>query len=316
MTEILSALKPTFKTSRWFLLAGFCWLLSGCDFALFNPKGPIAEQEMDLILISIWVMLIVVVPVIFMAIWFPIRYRSGNKKSTYTPNWEHSTLIEVVVWTIPILIIIALGTITYLTSHSLDPRKPIESDKDTMVIQVVAMDWKWLFIYPEYEIATVNEIAIPLDTPVEFLVTSDTVMNSFFIPHLGSQIYAMSGMENRVHLMASEEGVYPGLSANYSGFGFSGMKFSTIATTDQGFEEWIAEVKSSPEVLTDERLDLLRVKTRDVAPMHFASVNPLMFSNIIEKFTGKLFIENGSESGSEADSSDSLSDQNEHTGVK
>ena len=263
-------------------------LLSGCSleqYLLLDAKGPIASQLMWLIVISFLVMLIVVVPVIIMSIWFPIANRAGRKDdSNYAPNWEHSNKIEAVVWAVPILIIIVLGVITYITSYSLDPRKPIESDKEPIVVQVVAMDWKWLFIYPEYEIATVNEIAIPVGTPVEFLVTSDTVMNSFFIPNLGSQIYAMSGMENRVHLMAEEEGVYRGFSTNYSGFGYSGMKFETIATTDEGFLEWIDEVKAAPEKLDEKTLKDLRYKSRDVPARYFASVNPLLFSNIVERF--------------------------------
>lgn len=263
-------------------------LLTGCDFLLFDPKGPIAEEQMDLIILSALVMLIVVIPVLVMSVWFPIKYRANNTKNEYKPNWEHSNKIEAVVWTIPILIIVALGTITYFTSHSLDPRKPIESDKPTMVVQVVAMDWKWLFIYPEQGIATVNEMAMPVDTPVEFLVTSDTVMNSFFVPQLGTQIYAMSGMENRVHLIGDEEGTYLGFSANYSGFGFSGMKFNAMVTSDQGFDDWVAKVKAAPQPLNDENLAALRVKSRDVAPMHFSDVNPLLFSNIIEHYTGAL----------------------------
>ncbi len=270
------------------MLLGSLLTLGACDWALFDPKGPVAAQQSELIIWSALIMLLVVVPVIIMSIWFPIQFRASNEKSDYQPNWEHSNLIELVVWSIPLAIIIVLGTITYKTSHSMDPRTPLESDRDTMVVQVVAMDWKWLFIYPEYEIATVNEMAMPVDTPVEFLVTSDTVMNSFFIPQLGTQIYAMSGMENRVHLMASEEGIYPGMSANYSGFGFSGMKFNAIATDDAGFAAWVESVKQSPNVLTDERFKQLQEKTRDVKPMHFSSVNPLLFSNIIEHYTGGL----------------------------
>lgn len=262
--------------------------LAGCDFWLFDPKGPIAEEQMWLMIISALVMLIVVVPVTIMGVWFPIRYARGKRLEKYSPDWQHSNKVEAVVWTIPILIILVLGAITYYTSYSLDPRKPIESDKPTLVVQVVAMDWKWLFIYPEQGIAAVNELAIPLDTPVEFLVTSDTVMNSFFIPQLGTQIYAMSGMENRVHLMADEAGEYRGFSANYSGFGFSGMKFTTIATDEQGFNAWLDKVRSAPEVLDDGRFNQLREKSRDVAPMHFASVNPLLFSDIIDQYAGAL----------------------------
>ena len=262
--------------------------LSACNYKLFDPKGPIADVQMTLIIVTTLIMLIVVIPVTIMGVWFPHRYRANNTKQEYKPDWEHSNKIEAVVWAIPILIIVVLGAITYITSYSLDPRKPIESEKPTMVVQVVAMDWKWLFIYPEYEIATVNEHAIPVDVPVEYLVTSDTVMNSFFIPHLGSQIYAMSGMENRVHLMASEEGVYPGFSANYSGFGFSGMKFSTLATSEEEFKQWVAKVKTSDNPLSDEALEQLRVKSRDVKPIYYSSVNPLLFSDIIEKFAGAL----------------------------
>jgi len=263
-------------------------LLSGCQFELFNPKGPIAQEQMWLVIISCLIMLIVVVPVTIMGVWFPIRYHHKKTHREYKPDWEHSNKIEVVVWTIPIIIILVLGAITYYTSYSLDPRKPIESDKPTLVIQVVAKDWKWLFIYPEYEIATVNEIAIPVDVPVEFLVTSDTVMNSFFIPQLGTQIYAMSGMENRVNLMASEEGVYRGFSSNYSGFGFSGMKFSTIATSEQGFDDWVNKVKSSNNPLDEEAFAALKEKSRDVPPAYYSAVNPLLFNSIIEKYAGAL----------------------------
>lgn len=282
-------MKLSMHCLRWCLPLLALLFLSGCggdSWLLLDPKGPIAAEEKWLIIISFLVMLIVVVPVIIMSIWFPIASRASRKGGMkYTPNWEHSTAIEAVVWAVPIAIIVVLGTITYFTSYSLDPRKPIESDKDPLVIQVVAMDWKWLFIYPEYEIATVNEIAIPVGTPVEFLVTSDTVMNSFFIPNLGSQIYAMSGMENRLHLMAEEEGVYRGFSTNYSGFGYSGMKFNTYATTDEKFANWVADVRAAPEHLTDEVLKDLRYKSRDVPPRYFASVNPLLFTEIVERFT-------------------------------
>lgn len=273
------------------LLAG-CLLVSGCgEFMLFDPKGPVAEQQQWLIIVSFAIMLIVVIPVLIMSVWFPYKYRSGNTKEEYLPNWEHSNKIELVVWTVPILIITALGILTYITSHSLDPRKPIESDQPTMVVQVVAMDWKWLFIYPEYGIATVNEMAMVVDQPVEFLITSDATMNSFFIPNLGSMIYAMSGMENRLHLMASEAGTYKGMSTNYSGFGFSGMKFNAIASDKTQFDAWVAKVKDSPKVLTDDVFKALQVKSRDVKPLYFNNPNPLLFSDIIEHYTGGLNVE-------------------------
>ena len=274
------------------ILVTGCLLVSGCDeFMLFDPKGPVAEQQQWLIIVSFAIMLIVVIPVLIMSVWFPYKYRSGNTKEEYLPNWEHSNKIELVVWTVPILIITALGILTYITSHSLDPRKPIESDQPTMVVQVVAMDWKWLFIYPEYGIATVNEMAMVVDQPVEFLITSDATMNSFFIPNLGSMIYAMSGMENRLHLMASEAGTYKGMSTNYSGFGFSGMKFNAIASDKTQFDAWVTKVKDSPKVLTDDVFKALQVKSRDVKPLYFNNPNPLLFSDIIEHYTGGLNVE-------------------------
>lgn len=264
-------------------------LLTGCEWRLFDPKGPIASDIMWLLIVSAGVMLLVVVPVTVLGIIFPWRYRKGNTDQPYEPDWEHSTKIEIVVWTIPIIIILILGTITWYTSHSLDPRKPIESDKPTMVIQVVAMKWKWLFIYPEQEIATINEVAMPVNQPVQFLITSDSTMNSFFIPNLGSQIYAMSGMENRLHLMADEVGVYDGFSANYSGFGFSGMKFKTHVLPDEAaFTDWVQTVRNSDDTLDNPRYQELRKKSRDVPPAYFALGNPLLFSDIIDTYSGSL----------------------------
>jgi len=261
-------------------------LLSGCDFLLFDPKGPVAEQQKDLIILSFLVMMIVVIPVFIMTAVFAIKYRASNTKNEYKPNWSHSNLIELVVWSVPLAIIIVLGTITYRTSFSLDPRQPIESDKPTMRVHVVALDWKWLFIYPEQEVASVNELAIPVDTPVEFLITSDSVMNSFFIPQLGSMIYAMAGMENQLYLVADETGVYRGMSANYSGFGFSGMKFKAHALTQADFDAWVTQVRQSPEALSDQRYQQLKEKTKDHPVEYFSSVNPLKFNRIIEQYTG------------------------------
>ena len=269
------------------LLCAAILALSGCELALFDPKGPVGEQAKTLIITSVGLMLIIILPVLFMTIYFPYKYRKGNKNAEYKPHWEHSTKIEIIVWLVPCLIVLALAVVTYLTSHSLDPRKSLGKAEDTLTIQVVAMDWKWLFIYPEQQIATVNEIAIPVNTPVEFLITSDTVMNSFFIPRLGSQIYAMAGMENRLNLMASEEGVFRGMSANYSGFGFSGMKFKTHSVSQQGFDDWINKVKRSPLVLDDKAYKILSKKTKDHAVQHFSDVDPLHFKKTIEKFTGE-----------------------------
>ena len=261
--------------------------LTGCDdYLLFDPKGPVAAEQMDLIILSFLVMLIVVVPVFFMTFWIAIKYRASNKNAEYKPHWEHSNLIEAVVWSVPLIIIIVLGTITYKTSFSLDPRQAIESDQETLRIQVVALDWKWLFIYPEQQIATVNELAIPVDVPVEFLITSDTVMNSFFVPQLGSMIYAMAGMENQLYLIATEEGTYRGMSANYSGFGFSGMKFDAVAKSQADFTSWVENIKLASQPLTESVYSELSVKTKDHPVEYYSTVNPLLFNTIIESYTG------------------------------
>lgn len=278
-------LKPT-------LLTLLFTALTGCEkVALLDPQGPIGVEIRDLIYLSVAVMLIVVIPVLIMSVWIPIKYRASNKNAEYKPDWEHSNKIEAVVWAVPCLIILALAIVTYTSSHALDPRKPLVSDKPTLRIHVVALDWKWLFIYPEQEIASVNEVAIPVDVPVEFLITSDTVMNSFFIPRLGGQIYAMAGMENQLHLMASKAGVYRGMSANYSGFGFSGMKFKTLALNESAFNQWVNKVKNAPVELSDDAYHHLIEKTKDHPVEYFSRVNPLMFNHIIEKYTGPQNVE-------------------------
>ena len=232
-------------------------ILSGCDWVIFNPKGQIGQDEKDLLITAVLLMLLVVIPVIVMTVMFAWKYRA-SVKARYEPNWAHSTAVEVVVWSIPCLIIIVLSVLTWRSTHELDPYKPLVSVKKPITIEAVSMDWKWLFIYPELGIATVNEIAFPLNTPVDFKITSDSVMNSFFIPQLGSQIYSMAGMVTSLHLIANEAGQYAGISANYSGHGFSKMRFTARALAQQSdFDQWVATVKSSQTVLDAERLKTL-----------------------------------------------------------
>jgi cytochrome o ubiquinol oxidase subunit 2 len=257
-------------------------LLNGCDWTLLDPKGQVGLEEKNLIITSTALMLIVVIPVIIMTIMFAWKYREGNKDATYTPNWSHSNKIEIVVWTIPCIIILALGVVTWNSSHSLDPGKPIESTEPPMVIEAVALDWKWLFIYPEQGIATVNEINFPVNVPVEFRVTSGTVMNSFFIPALGSQIYAMAGMQNRVNLIANEAGTFEGLSANYSGAGFSDMKFKATAGTPAEFDAWVQKVKASGQTLNADTYHTLEAPTIKAPVAYYATVTPKFYETIIE----------------------------------
>ena len=259
-------------------------MLGGCDAALMDPKGQIGEEQRTLILTAFGLMLIVVIPVIVMTFLFAMRYRL-SKKARYEPDWAHSTPIETIVWFIPMVIIAFLGWLTWQTSHSLDPHKPLESDAETLEIQAVSLDWKWLFIYPEQGIATVNEVAFPTDVPVHFRVSSGSVMNSFFIPRLGSQIYAMAGMDNDVYLIADEEGVYPGRSTNYSGAGFAGMTFDAHATSRKEFETWVDEVRGSAETLTyPGEYDALADPSRNHPVEYFSDVSPGLYEKIIKSF--------------------------------
>ena len=262
-------------------------ILSGCDWVIFNPKGQIGQDEKDLLITAVLLMLLVVIPVIVMTVMFAWKYRA-SVKARYEPNWAHSTAVEVVVWSIPCLIIIVLSVLTWRSTHELDPYKPLVSVKKPITIEAVSMDWKWLFIYPELGIATVNEIAFPLNTPVDFKITSDSVMNSFFIPQLGSQIYSMAGMVTSLHLIANEAGQYAGISANYSGHGFSKMRFTARALAQQSdFDQWVATVKSSQTVLDAERLKTLEANrnVEEVYPVtYYGHVDNDIFASIVDKY--------------------------------
>ncbi|CAI0710012.1 Ubiquinol oxidase subunit 2 precursor [Serratia entomophila] len=288
-------------------------MLSGCNMVLMNPKGAIGVEQRTLIITAIALMLIVVIPVIFMAFAFAWKYRASNKDAKYSPNWAHSNKIEAVVWTIPIIIIAILGTITWKTTHELDPFKPIVTDKKPMTIEVVSLDWKWLFIYPEQGIATVNELAFPKDVPVEFKITSNSVMNSFFIPQLGGQIYAMAGMQTKLHLIGNEAGKYDGISSSFSGRGFSGMKFTAIVTPTEGdFDQWVAKVKESSNNLNaTSDFNKLAEPSENNPVEYFSSVKPNLFKETIAKFMGDMDMHKGATAHEGMDMSQGM-DMGEH----
>lgn len=215
------------------------------NIAILNPKGLIALKQRDLMLISTVLMLIVVIPVFIMTAAIAWEYRSSNKAAKYTPNWDHNLTAEFIWWGFPFIIILILSVVTWQSSHELDPYKPLESSTKPLVIQAVALQWKWLFIYPEQKIATINFIQIPEKTPINFKITADSPMNSLWIPELAGQIYAMPGMETHLHLIADDLGDYRGSSANISGEGFSGMTFTVRSSTHKDFDEWIKSVQSS-----------------------------------------------------------------------
>jgi cytochrome o ubiquinol oxidase subunit 2 len=209
---------------------------------VLDPKGPIALSEMTLIRNATWLMLIVVVPVFALLFWFAWWYRAGNAKAKYLPDWEHAKMDELIWWAIPFEIVLVLAALIWGSSHALDPHKPFdEAHGAPLIIEAVALPWKWLFIYPDHGIASVNELWVPVGVPLSFKVTADAPMNSLWLPALGGQIYAMTGMTNRIHLLASESGEYAGLSGNYSGEGFADMRFVVHALPAEEFEGWTQE---------------------------------------------------------------------------
>ncbi|MEK7148742.1 MAG: ubiquinol oxidase subunit II [Patescibacteria group bacterium] len=254
------------------------------NMGVFNPKGIIALAEMNLIITTTLLMLIVVIPVFVLLAVFVWRYRASNTKAKYTPDWHSNRALEIIWWTIPIIIISIIAGITWTSSHELDPYKPIVSNVPPITIQVVALDWKWLFIYPEQNIATVNFVQFPKDTPVNFKITADAPMNSFWIPQLAGQIYAMAGMDTKLHIVSNEEGEYAGVSANYSGFGFSGMKFIAKATSKEEFDKWVKEVRQSPNALSLDEYNKLAKKSRNNEVAYYSSVAEKLYTMIIMKY--------------------------------
>ncbi|GJH00576.1 ubiquinol oxidase subunit II [Paraburkholderia terrae] len=251
---------------------------------LFDPKGDIGVQEKNLILIALGLMLLVVIPVIALTLYFAWRYRASNTKAKYAPTWAHSTVIEVVVWTIPCIIVATLAVLIWKTTHSLDPYKPIESNVKPVRVEVVALNWKWLFIYPDYGVASVNQLALPVDTPVDFRLTAESLMNSFFIPQLGSQVYAMSGMQTQLHLIANSAGTYAGRSSAFSGPGFSDMSFDTVVTSRGEFDAWVARAKASPQALDVAAYDSLQQPSRKNPVTLYSNVAPGLFDGIVYQY--------------------------------
>jgi cytochrome o ubiquinol oxidase subunit 2 len=267
-------------------------MLCACHAVVLNPSGDVAQQQRDLLVYSTVLMLIVIVPVMVMTALFAWRYRQSNSAARYEPEWDHSIHLELVIWAAPLLIIIGLGGLTWVGTHLLDPYRSLSRIKPgesmeyaarPLQVDVVALDWKWLFIYPEYGIATVNELAAPLDRPIEFRITASSVMNSLFIPALAGQIYAMPGMETRLHAVANSAGDYQGFSANYSGAGFSGMHFVFRALADRDFAQWLARRRAGGGSLR--RSDYLRLEQpSENEPVHgFAAVDPSLYRAILNR---------------------------------
>ncbi|TFW33729.1 ubiquinol oxidase subunit II [Massilia horti] len=280
------------KTVRRGLVLASLAALAGCNAVVMNPSGDIAKQQAHLIVISTLLMLLIIVPVIILTIAFARKYRASNKDAKYEPDWDHSTKLELVIWGAPLLIIIALGLITWIYTHKLDPYRPLEridhmrpisTSTKPLEVQVVAMDWKWAFFYPEQGIATVNELVLPVDVPVRFKITATSVMNAFYVPELAGMIYAMPGMETELNAVQNKPVKSEGFSANYSGAGFSDMRFGYRGVTQADFDSWVQSVKSGGgELNRTNYLELEKPSIKDPV-RHYGTVEPTLYNLVLNR---------------------------------
>ncbi|MDB5554624.1 MAG: ubiquinol oxidase subunit [Rhizobium sp.] len=254
-------------------------LTSGCGGVL-DPVGPVGAAEKQILLNSVSIMLAIVVPVIIASLAFAWWFRSGNRKAEYLPNWDFSGRIELVIWSIPLLTVVLLGGIAWIGSHDLEPSKPLRSAVTPLRVEIISLDWKWLFIYPEQGVATVNQLVVPTNTPLDLRLTSATVWNAFFIPQLGTMIYTMPGMTTRLHLQADRPGVYDGQSSHFSGDGFPGMRFKVHAVPPESFGGWASDARRTARVLDARSYAGLAKQSSYVAPAIYGAVVPGLFNAV------------------------------------
>ena len=282
-------------------LVGPAALFAGCGLSsahpagamvVLHPAGAVAAQQGHLIVVSTVLMLLVIVPVIALTLLFAWRYRRSNTRATYAPDWDHSTQLELVIWSVPLLIIIALGAVTWISTHTLDPYRPLQrldaarpvaAGMEPLTVEVVALDWKWLFIYPQLGIAVVNDLAAPVDVPITFKITASSVMNSFFIPALAGQIYAMPGMQTELHAVINRAGDYDGFSANYSGAGFSDMRFKFHGMSTGDFERWVQAAKANGRALDRDGYQQLQQPSEHDPVRSYARVAAGLFDAIVDR---------------------------------
>ena len=256
-------------------------ILGGCTEGVLDPKGPIALADRQILLNSLGIMLAIVIPVILATLGVAFWFRASNERARYRPNFAYSGRLEMLVWSIPAMTVFLVGGVAWVGAHDLSPRKPIASAVKPLRVQVASLDWKWLFIYPDQGIASVNRLTIPVGTPVSLELTSSGVMNSFFVPQLGSQIYTMAGMVTRLQLQADHPGTYRGLSAQFSGNGFADMRFNVDAVPAEKFAEWVAAAHTTGPVLDTQSYAALAKPSQAVAPFTYRAVAPGLFSGIL-----------------------------------
>ncbi|MEG3124274.1 ubiquinol oxidase subunit II [Sphingomonas sp. GB1N7] len=257
-------------------------LLGGCAPGVLDPVGPVGAGDRLVLLNALTIMLAIVVPTILATLAFAWWFRAGNTRAEYRPDFTYSGRLELLVWSVPALVVIFLGGVAWIGSHDLDPSRPIASRAAPIRVEVVALDWKWLFVYPDQGIASINRVVAPVGVPVSFRITSATVMNSLFVPQLGGQIYAMAGMETKLHLQADKAGSYRGLSAHYSGQGFSGMTFRMDAVSPDQFAGWVAGAKAGGPVLDRAGYLALLKDSEDVKPYTYRAVAPGLFDAVVK----------------------------------
>ena len=268
-------------------------LLSGCNTVVMNPTGDIAKQEANLIIVSVILMLLIIVPVFILIVWFARKYRASNTEAAYEPDWDHSTKLELVIWGAPLLIIIVLGLVTWISTHKLDPYRPLDriaegrpipAHTKPLVVQAVAMDWKWLFIYPEQGIATVNELVVPVDVPLRFKVSATSVMNAFYVPELAGMVYGMPGMEITLNAVQNKPVQSVGFSSNYSGAGYSDMRFGYRGVPQGDFDAWVQSVKAAGGGKLDRANYLTLEKPSIKEPVHrYAAVDDDLYYRILNR---------------------------------
>jgi cytochrome o ubiquinol oxidase subunit 2 len=274
-----------------FLVLSTCILLGGCNAVVLSPSGDVATQQRNLLIETTLLMLLIIIPVMVTTLVFAWRYRQSNAAAVYKPEWDHSTYLELMIWSVPLLIIICLGALTWASTHLLDPYRPLErissdqpvpEDTRPLRVEVVALDWKWLFIYPDYGIATVNDLAAPVNQPIEFRITSSSVMNSFYIPALAGQVYAMPAMQTQLRAVINKAGTYEGFSANYSGAGFSGMHFAFHGLNEDDFKAWVEQARSQGTTLDRAAYLQLEKPSENDPVRRYTKVDDTLFKAIVQ----------------------------------
>ena len=268
---------------RWCAIASLPLALTACNWAVLDPRGPVGHADRTILLDSLAIMLAIGVPTILATFAFAWWFRASNTRARYRPDWEFSGAIELVVWSIPAMVIILLGGVAWIGSHDLDPAKPLSDRHAPLDIQVVSLDWKWLFIYPNEGVASVNQLVVPVGVPLRFSLTSASVWNAFFVPQLGSMIYTMNGMRTQLNLQADEPGTFHGLSAHFSGDGFSDMHFPVRAVRDDEFAAWVKATRGVGPSLDGTAYTALARQSASLPPSTYGAVTPELFAQVVRQ---------------------------------